>query len=478
MKSVACIGQGFVGGSLTTVFAERGFDVYVYDKTGKVAPGGKNVYIPNADGMRTRQFLPKSSSEFARACEIEKNFSGVYFVCLPTPMYEDGSADLSIVEGVLRELAETPGRRIAVVKSTVPPGTTERWNAQFVGSGLRVIFNPEFLTEANALDDMRNQNRIILGGPRPHINTVKLMFQSAFPKVPLVKTSSTTAEMVKYVINCFLATKVAFANEVAQVCEALDDKGLNIDYDKVVEYAKLDTRLGNSHWAVPGPVPTHDGRYVRGFGGHCFPKDINALISISQDLGVDPKVMQAAWNKNLELRPKEDRDWEKLVGRAVSKKEIKLMNVEFEDVFNVLDVDHIYGTLWQGAAPPPGDSLATEGYHTLVLAAAENQNKDAYTGVDVICAPGDDDEREWRFAKFLPVWQAAADEVVVRLGKKQNVVVTCMAGLNRSGIISAMVLQKLTNWPGDKIINHIQSKRFGALCNRTFAAYIRETTGR
>lgn len=269
MKAIGVIGQGFVGGSLTTVFVERGFDVYVYDKTGKVAPGGKNAYIPNADGVRTSQFLPKSSSEFARACEIEKNFSGVYFVCLPTPMYEDGSADLSIVEGVLRELAETPGRRIAVVKSTVPPGTTERWNTQFVGSGLRVIFNPEFLTEANALDDMRNQNRIVLGGPRPHINTVKLVFQSAFPKVPLVKTSSTTAEMVKYVINCFLATKVAFANEVAQVCEALDDKGLNIDYDKVVEYAKLDTRLGSSHWAVPGPVPTHDGRYVRGFGGHC-----------------------------------------------------------------------------------------------------------------------------------------------------------------------------------------------------------------
>jgi UDPglucose 6-dehydrogenase len=197
MKAIGVIGQGFVGGSLTTVFAERGFDVYVYDKTGKVAPGGKNAYIPNADGMRTPQFLPKSSSEFARACEIEKNFSGVYFVCLPTPMYEDGSADLSIVEGVLRELAETPGRRIAVVKSTVPPGTTERWNAQFVGSGLRVIFNPEFLTEANALDDMRNQNRIILGGPRPHINTVKLVFQSAFPKVPLVKTSSTTAQMKK-----------------------------------------------------------------------------------------------------------------------------------------------------------------------------------------------------------------------------------------------------------------------------------------
>lgn len=323
MKTVACIGQGFVGGSLTTVFAERGFDVYVYDKTGKVAEGGKNVYVPNVDGMRTPQFKPKSSSEFARACEIEKNFSGVYFVCLPTPMYEDGSADLSIVEGVLDELSSVPGDRIAVVKSTVPPGTTERWNKKYEKTGLHVVFCPEFLTEANALDDMRNQTRIIIGGPRPWINTVKLVFQSAFPKVPLVKTSSTTAEMVKYTINCFLATKVSFANEIAQICESLDSKGLNIDYDKVVEYAKLDARLGNSHWAVPGPVPTHDGRNVRGFGGHCFPKDMNALICIAKEFGVEPTILEAAWKKNLELRGPEDRDWEHMHGRAVSKKENK-----------------------------------------------------------------------------------------------------------------------------------------------------------
>lgn len=316
MKSIAVIGQGFVGGSLTTVFSEKGIKVNVYDISGKVAPGGQPV--GKHDGQVFNQV--SSIKEFVEHLEGNSSFSRIYFVCLPTPMYEDGSADLSIVETVLKQLAEQVGERIAVVKSTVPPGSTEIWNKMFAATGLRVIFNPEFLTEANALDDMRNQNRIILGGPRPWINSVKLAFQAAFPKVPVIKTSSTTAEMVKYVTNCFLSTKVAFANEVAQICEALDDRGANVDYDKVVEYAKFDARLGNSHWAVPGPVPTHDGRYVRGFGGHCFPKDINALISVAKGLGVDPKVLSAAWDKNLEIRKPEDRDWEHMHGRAVSKK--------------------------------------------------------------------------------------------------------------------------------------------------------------
>jgi nucleotide sugar dehydrogenase len=173
-----------------------------------------------------------------------------------------------------------------------------------------VIFNPEFLTEANALNDMRNQNRIVLGGPRPWINQVKQIFQTAFPSVPLVKTSSTTAEMVKYLTNNFLTVKVTFANEMAQICETLDKSGLDVDYDKVVEYAKYDKRLGDSHWSVPGP----DGS--RGYGGHCFPKDINAMISVAKGMGVDPMVLQAAWDKNLEVRS--NKDWEKQVGRAVS----------------------------------------------------------------------------------------------------------------------------------------------------------------
>ena len=322
---IGVIGQGFVGGSLTTVFSERGEKVLVYDKTGKVSQGGSATFvISNAEGID--EFVrPSNISEFVRMCESTRGFSGVFFICVPTPMKLDGSADISIVQSVLEDIATVPNNwespnRIAVVKSTIPPGTTESWNQDFESRGfsLRVIFNPEFLTEANAVQDMRSQNRIVLGGPRPYINTVKQVFQKSFPQVQIVKTSSTTAEMVKYTTNCFLAVKVSFANEIAQICEALDEKGLNIDYDKVVEYAKLDKRLGDSHWSVPGPVPTHDGRFVRGFGGHCFPKDLNALSSIAKENGVKPTVMDAAWEKNLEVRGPEDRDWEKMKGRAVS----------------------------------------------------------------------------------------------------------------------------------------------------------------
>lgn len=328
--SIAVIGQGFVGGSLTTVMFERGERVLVYDKAGKRAKGGIAEFsTAHPAPPRT----PSSTGEFVQHCEKASDFSGIFFVCVPTPMYDDGTCDVSIVEEVLSEIASAPRgttgndesetslrQRIAVVKSTVPPGSTQKWNEKFSTTGMTVIFNPEFLTEARALDDMRNQDRIILGGPRPHIDRVRNVFTSAFPSVPIVKTSSTTAEMVKYVTNCTLAVKVSLANEFSQICTALDEQGLNIDYDKVIEYAKLDKRIGVTHWSVPGPVPLESGEYARGFGGHCFPKDINALIKVAQECGVKPSVMLAAWEKNLEVRPPAHRDWERQVGRAVSKR--------------------------------------------------------------------------------------------------------------------------------------------------------------
>lgn len=327
MKGIAVIGQGFVGGSLTTVFAERGFDVYTYDKAGKQAKGGKHLnkrvmcYV-GKDAV-TEDVPVTSVEELVGLCGVRPGFSGVYFVCVPTPMYEDGSADLSIVEGVLKELAAAASvcnkDIVAVVKSTVPPGSTERWNKEHEGTGLHVVFNPEFLREATALEDMRDQNRIVLGGPRPWINKVKQVFEAAFPNVPIIKTSSSTAEMVKYVTNIHLAVKVSLANEFYQICEALDAQGANIDYDKVIEYATEDGRLGKSHWKVPGPMPADDtGEPVMGFGGSCFVKDIHALMAVATALGIRPSVMRGAWEKNIEVRPQ--RDWEKLLGRAVSKK--------------------------------------------------------------------------------------------------------------------------------------------------------------
>lgn len=228
--------------------------------------------------------------------------SDVIFVCLPTPMKIDGSCHLDIVEDTLLGLDIIKECKTIVVKSTIPPGTTEKWNKKF--NYIQVVFNPEFLTEANSIEDYKSQNRIIIGGPRPATTKVKRIFTKAFPKVPIIKTGPTTAEMVKYFANCFLATKVSFANEMYQICE-----NLNIDYDKVVEYVKYDERIGNTHLNVPGP----DGDF--GYGGHCFPKDIGALISLAHDLNVRPRILTATECKNNDVRT--NRDWEKQEGRAI-----------------------------------------------------------------------------------------------------------------------------------------------------------------
>ena len=193
--------------------------------------------------------------------------------------------------------------RIVAIKSTIPPGTTNRLNKEC--KNISVIFNPEFLTEANFIDDFKNQNRIIIGGERPSTTKLRQVYSLVFPNAKIVKTGSKTAEMVKYMTNTFLATKVSFANEMKMICD-----GLDIDYDKVVEYSTYDERLGKSHWAVPGP----DGKL--GFGGSCFPKDINALLDLANKFEIDVFTLDGAWETNLQVRP--EQDWKKLRGRAVT----------------------------------------------------------------------------------------------------------------------------------------------------------------
>ena len=223
-------------------------------------------------------------------------------------MSKSGKCFTGIVENTLKDLEVLASmdqtEKIVVVKSTVPPGTTKKWNEQF--KFITVVFNPEFLTEANAVSDYENQNRIILGGPRPASTTLKPIFAKVFPKAKIIKTNSSYAEMVKYITNSFLATKVSFANEMYEICQYLE-----IDYDKVIEYAQYDERLGTSHWAVPGP----DGDF--GYGGHCFPKDVKALIHVAMEIDsdIDPVMLKATDEKNNQVRA--NKDWLNMEGRAV-----------------------------------------------------------------------------------------------------------------------------------------------------------------
>ena len=229
------------------------------------------------------------------------------FVCLPTPMNNDRSCDTSIIESTLDAVdlicSNNNEKKTIILKSTVICGTTQRLNEKY--EFLDIIFNPEFLTERNAVEDYNNQDRIILGGPRPHTTTIKQIFAKVFPNAKIIKTDSTHAEMVKYLTNTFLSVKVSFANEIHQLCTELQ-----IDYDKVVEYATLDPRLGNSHWSVPGP----DGDF--GFGGHCFPKDLAAMIDLSFKLHTTNNVLCATESTNDDVRAL--RDWELMKGRAVN----------------------------------------------------------------------------------------------------------------------------------------------------------------
>jgi len=288
MHKIGVIGRGIVGDAVTQGMCHA-FTVCFYDKASRHYISGGNC----------EQHLSLKS--------VIESVDGPIFLCLPTPMRKDGTADISIVEEVVKDINAIGGRRkpVLIIKSTVPPSTTDYLNSTY--QRVTCVFNPEFLTERTAVEDFKNQDRIIIGGPHKAVSIVKQMYQQAYPKVPTTKTSSTIAEMIKYVTNCFLATKVSFANEISQICTKL-----KVDYDKVIEYATKDDRLGNSHWAVPG----HDGHL--GFGGKCFCKDINALINLAKTLGVDPKIMQAAFDKNLEVRP--ERDWEEIPG-VISNKE-------------------------------------------------------------------------------------------------------------------------------------------------------------
>lgn len=296
MNVIGIIGQGFVGSAVREGM-KHAFIIHTYDK----AKG----YVVYSGDVQHDDGLPISEQQSISG--MLENCMNV-FVCVPTPMNPDGSCNTSIVEHVIKQLDDSAAlverkHVVAIIKSTVPPGTTQRLNDQC--KNIRIVFNPEFLTERNYLDDFKNQDRIIIGGPHEATSRVKLMYEMAYPNVPVTKTSSTIAEMVKYMTNCFLATKVGFANEMANLCSKLE-----IDYDKVVEYATKDKRLGMSHWSVPGP----DGK--AGFGGSCFPKDLNAILSLARSLGVDLNTMDGAWKTNLAVRP--ERDWEHLKGRAVT----------------------------------------------------------------------------------------------------------------------------------------------------------------
>tara|TARA_R110002051_G_scaffold77289_1_gene140758 strand:- start:213 stop:1067 length:855 start_codon:yes stop_codon:yes gene_type:complete len=284
MKKIGIVGRGFVGSAVEFGFsAQTGCDaiVKVYDK----------------DPLKSVHTLKETVNE-----------SDFIFLSVPTPSNPDGSMHLGILESVLQDIQNVNKikNNIILIRSTIIPGTTTKLCKMF--KKLNLVFNPEFLTERSAKFDFINQSRFVLGGRKKHTARVAELYRWRFgDSVPCIETNFETSEMIKYMNNCYFATKVSFMNEMYNIANKC-----GVDWDLAVEGFVRDGRIGHTHIQVPGP----DGE--RGFGGSCFPKDIQAIINFSEQLGLNMNTLKGAWATNLEVRPQ--RDWEKLEGRAVVKK--------------------------------------------------------------------------------------------------------------------------------------------------------------
>jgi len=217
---------------------------------------------------------------------INQNF---IFVCLPTPMRYGGECDLSILDDFFESLPDPNFAHIIgtfIIKSTVPIGTTRKYYERF-----NVIHNPEFLTARNAIQDFANSERNIIGGEYDLCHEFASFFMDHFPNIPNIITSSDESEAIKYFSNTFLAYKVAYFNKIYDLCQAT---GMN--YDTVCGGIVADSRIGKSHTKVPGI--DND----RGFGGTCFPKDLNSLIVQMESHGVNADMFKEVWKYNEQIR--------------------------------------------------------------------------------------------------------------------------------------------------------------------------------
>ena len=234
--------------------------------------------------------------------------SDIIFLSVPTPSNQDGTMNVDIVDTVLNDINTINSTMddevgIILLRSTVTPGTTS--NLQKKYPNLRIVFNPEFLTERSANFDFINQSRFILGGSSDDVIEVSELFRERFgSSLSIIETNYETAELIKYMTNTFFATKISFLNDM----KLLADK-CGVIWEDALEGFVRDGRVGHSHLNVPG----HDGKF--GFGGSCFPKDIQALINFGNELGLEMSVLKGAWETNLKVRP--EKDWEQLKGRAV-----------------------------------------------------------------------------------------------------------------------------------------------------------------
>ena len=288
---IAVIGTGYVGLVTGTCFAETGNDVTCIDidqrKIDKLSSGEITIYEPGLEKIFVRN-LKEGRLNFTS--DLSEGIKGakILFLALPTPPGEDGSADLRYVLGVATDLGKIINDYVVIVdKSTVPVGTAEKVHAAVAANAkieFDVVSNPEFLREGVAVEDFMKPDRVVIGANSEQAR--KLMSELYAPFVrsgnPLIYMDLRSAELTKYAANSFLATKISFMNEIAQLCERL-----GADVDMVRLGIGSDDRIGK-RFLFPGI----------GYGGSCFPKDVQALVKSSDEVNYDFQILNAVMKVN------------------------------------------------------------------------------------------------------------------------------------------------------------------------------------
>jgi UDPglucose 6-dehydrogenase len=380
---IAVIGSGYVGLVTGACFAEFGVDVTCVDvdadKIRRLNNGESPIYEPGLEQLINKN-VQAGRLRFTTDIESASRQALVIFIAVGTPPLPDGSADLTFVENVARSLADyLDGYKVIVTKSTVPVGTGKHLmrlirENQVKETDFSVVSNPEFLREGAAISDFMRPDRVVIGGSDPEaIAIMRDLYRPLYLiETPFVITSLEGAELIKYAANAFLATKISFINEIANLCEKV-----GCDVHDVARALGMDRRIG--------PKFLHAGP---GFGGSCFPKDTAALSMIGRQFSSPTKIVDAVIEVNANQRESMIPKIEKLAG-GLEGKRVAVLGLAFKpetnDMRDAPSVDIIRGLGKRGATVIAYDPIATREAREILpdiqFAADEYE---AVTGTDVL----------------------------------------------------------------------------------------------
>ncbi|HUR96467.1 MAG TPA: UDP-glucose/GDP-mannose dehydrogenase family protein [Pyrinomonadaceae bacterium] len=380
---IAVIGTGYVGLVTGACFAEFGVDVTCVDvdvtKIEKLNNGIIPIYEPGLDQIVEKN-VRAGRLHFTTDVASAVASARVVFLAVGTPPKTDGSPDMSYYQQAAKDVAQAMGDyKVLVTKSTVPIGTG-KWLREFVTGNLKtptefgVASNPEFLREGAAIDDFMRPDRVVIGSNEDEaIEVMKELYRPLYLiETPIVITSLEAAELIKYAANAFLATKITFINEVANLCDAI-----GCDVHDVARGMGMDNRIGRK-FLHPGP----------GYGGSCFPKDTRALTTVADQFGVETRIVDAVIEANERQRDAMIPKIEKLVGSLAGKK-IGILGLSFkpetDDMRESPAIEIIHTLIDRGATVRAFDPVAMdEAKHFVNGIEYASDEYDAIDGADAL----------------------------------------------------------------------------------------------